>query len=136
MKKPVFLMAASTNGTDVLELLQMAKAQLTRSCKPYLVFDGHRTHEARAVKAFMEEHFVPLKLLKHSCEFNVQEKVNAERSDCHVSLFDSKVWRTVKLSQNGKPPPTPHTRARVSPDNPCSLVGLGLWAISPISLEF
>jgi len=78
MRKPVFLMGASTNGADTLELLQMIKAQLTRDCKPFIVFDGARAHTAIIVRNYMAAHFIPLQLPKHSCEFNVQEKVGDE----------------------------------------------------------
>ena len=81
LRKPCFVMGDSTNATDVLELLEMVVANLPTSQRPYIIFDGHRAHRARIVKAYMEEHFVPMQMPKHSCEFNVQEKV----------------WRAVKM---------------------------------------
>ena len=81
LRKPVFYVATSTNGADVLEFLQQVKRHLNCSTKPYLVFDGHNAHDGRVVREYMNAHFRPLQLPPYSCEFNVQERV----------------WRCVKM---------------------------------------
>ena len=81
LRKPVFHVGPSTNGDDVLEFLRQVKRHLNCRGKPYLVFDGHKAHDGRVVRDYMNAHFRPLQMPPYSCEFNVQERV----------------WRCVKM---------------------------------------
>ena len=57
LRRPVFLEAESTNKEDCLRFLQLVKENLTCQGRPFLVYDQHRSHNARIVKPFIEEHF-------------------------------------------------------------------------------
>ena len=73
LTKPTFMMAEKTGGDDTLEFLQMVKANVPEGQKPWLVYDQHRSHKARAVKDYMAQHFRPLMAPKASCQFNPTE---------------------------------------------------------------
>ena len=75
LRRPVFSMAEKTDGAGTLELLKQIKANLTKDCRPFLIFDGHSGHKNNDVKAYMDIHFRPLLMPPSSCMFNVTEYV-------------------------------------------------------------
>ena len=73
LTKPTFMMANRTGGDETLDFLRMVKTNLHEGCRPWLLFDQHRSHRARPVQDFMAQHFRPLMVPKQSCQFNPVE---------------------------------------------------------------
>ena len=75
MARPVFYASQSTNKVDFLKFLEQVKIEIG-DIRPVLVYDNHPSHiKPLAVREYIQNNFIPLRLPTYSCEFNSIEKV-------------------------------------------------------------
>ena len=77
MTKPaVYMFGRSTNAVDVDRFLRLVANHIRADvCKPYLLYDGHRSHTGQAIQSLISQYFTDLRNVPYSCEFNAIETV-------------------------------------------------------------
>ena len=74
--EPVFYFGKSTNQVDYRAFLCKVKDKLRYTVeKPFLFFDGHRSHTTKLTIAYANRFFIPFKSVPHSSNFNSIETV-------------------------------------------------------------
>ena len=69
LDEPVYAVGSSTNRIDFHHFLWKLIDKLNGR-KPYIVYDGHSSHETAENDTLIQQYFIPLQLPAYSSEFN------------------------------------------------------------------